>query len=60
VSRRSRPRIETRTGRYGEDRAGRWSSPWVIRVVVIVAVAILVTAVVYAALHGILFSLPKR
>jgi hypothetical protein len=39
---------------------GRWSSPWVIRGVVIVAVVIVVIALVYAGLHGILFSLPKR
>jgi hypothetical protein len=60
VSKRARPRIETRSGSYGENRGGRWSSPWVIRVVVIIAVVILVTAIVYAALHGFLFSLPKR
>lgn len=60
MSRRSRPRLEVRSGRYGEDRAGRWSSPWVIRCVVLVAVVILVIAVAYAATHGILFSMPKR
>lgn len=49
-----------RAGRYGDTHGGRWSSPWVIRIVVIVASAILVTAVVYAALHGVLFSVNSR
>lgn len=60
MSRGGRSRFEPRTGRYGETHGGRWSSPWVIRVVVGVAVAIVVVALVYAALHGVLFSLPKH
>lgn len=51
---RSKPVL--RTGRYGDTHGGRWSSPWVIRIVVIVAAAILVTAVVYAAVNGVLFT----
>lgn len=61
MSRRSaRPKLVVREGRYGEEHGGRWSSPWVIRGVVAVAVVILVVALIYAAAHGILFSLPKR
>ena len=59
----ARPRrepFERRDGRYGEGRAGRGSSPWVIRSAVGVAVVILVAPLVYAALHGVLFSLPKK
>jgi hypothetical protein len=52
----SRPRLEPREGRYGEVHGGRWSSPWVIRIVVIVAAAILATALIYAAVNGVLFS----
>lgn len=55
---RSKPVL--RTGRYGDTHGGRWSSPWVIRIVVIVAAAILVFAIVYAALHGVLFSVNPR
>lgn len=55
-----RPRGAVRTGRYGEGRAGRASSPWVIRGVVIVAVVILVVAIAVAAAQGILFDLPSR
>ncbi|WP_375389919.1 hypothetical protein [uncultured Amnibacterium sp.] len=50
----------TRTGSYGAGRAGRWSSPWVLRIVVIVAAAILLAAVVLAGMQGILFSVPSR
>lgn len=65
MSRRRSPRgpiqpVVRRSGRYGEGRAGRWSSPWVIRAVIAVAVVILLVALVYAGLHGFLFSLPKR
>jgi uncharacterized membrane protein len=49
-----------RSGTYGEGRAGRWSSPWVIRTVVAVVVLILVVAIVYAAVNGVLFSVTKR
>ncbi|MGT2424584.1 hypothetical protein [Amnibacterium kyonggiense] len=49
-----------REGRYGDHHGGRWSSPWVIRLVAIVAGLILVVALAYAAAHGFLFSLPKR
>jgi hypothetical protein len=49
-----------RTGRYGAEHGGRWSSPWVIRGVVLVAAAILVFALVYAAAHGFLFAVPSR
>jgi hypothetical protein len=44
-----------RTGKYGEGRAGRGSSPWVIRIVVGVAAVIVVVALVYAAANGVLF-----
>ena len=62
MSRRSRlrPKVETRSGRYGDQHGGRWSSPWVLRIVVIVAAAILVTALVYAAANGVLFSTNSR
>jgi hypothetical protein len=65
VSRRSPrgPIVRTgpaRTGRYGEHHGGRWSSPWVIRIVVIVAAAILLAALVVAGMQGILFTLPSR
>lgn len=59
-ARRARPPLVGRSGRYGEDRAGRWSSPWVLRGVVAVAVVIVVVALVFAAANGILFSLPSR
>ena len=49
-----------RTGSYGAGRAGRWPSPWVIRIIVAVAVLIVVVALVYAASQGLLFSLPSR
>jgi hypothetical protein len=49
-----------RTGRYGDSHGGRWSSPWVIRTVVIVAAAVLVVAIAVAAAQGILFGLPSR
>ncbi len=58
--RRRREPFERRAGQYGAGRAGRGSSPWVIRAVVAVAVVIVVIALVYAALHGVLFSLPKH
>ena len=54
------PREPVRTGAYGDGRAGRGSSPWVIRGVVLVAAVIVVGALVYAAANGILFSLPSR
>jgi preprotein translocase subunit SecE len=41
-------------------RAGRGSSPWVIRTIVAVAVVIVVVAVIFAAVNGVLFSLPKK
>ncbi|MBW4042433.1 MAG: hypothetical protein HIU86_09950 [Acidobacteria bacterium] len=44
-----------RTGRYGEGRGGRGSSPWVMRIVVIVASAVVLAALVYAAANGVLF-----
>ena len=44
-----------RTGSYGDGRAGRWSSPWVMRSVVILAGVIVVVAFVYAAANGVLF-----
>lgn len=44
-----------RTGKYGEGRGGRGSSPWVMRVVVIVAAAVVLAALVYAAANGVLF-----
>ena len=53
------PRVQ-RSGRYGEGRAGRWSSPWVIRAVVAFAVLVLLVAIVYAAVHGELFSVTKH
>ena len=65
MSRRRSPRgpvqpVVRRSGRYGEGRAGRWSSPWVIRTVAVVAALILVAALAYAAVNGFLFTLPKR
>lgn len=58
--RRRRAPLERRSGRYGEGRAGRASNPWVIRAIVAVAVVIVVVGLVFAALNGALFSLPKR
>ena len=52
----ARNRAVLRTGKYGETHGGRWSSPWVIRIVAIVAGAILLTAIVYAAVNGVLFT----
>lgn len=52
----ARSKAVLRTGRYGDTHGGRWSSPWVIRIVVIVAAAILATAIVYAAVNGVLFT----
>lgn len=52
--------LQPRIGKYGDEHGGRWSSPWVIRIVAGVAVVILAVALVYAALHGFLFALPKR
>ena len=49
-----------RTGRYGEGRAGRGSSPWVMRVVVIVAAVVVLAALVYAAANGVLFRVNSR
>jgi hypothetical protein len=49
-----------RTGKYGDSHGGRWSSPWVIRIVVIVAAAVLAVAIAVAAAQGILFGLPSR
>ena len=49
-----------REGRYGEHHGGRWSSPWVIRIVAVVAGLLLATAIVYAAVHGELFSVTKH
>jgi hypothetical protein len=49
-----------RTGTYGEGRAGRWSSPWVMRGVVAFVVLVLLVAIVYAAVNGVLFSVTKR
>ena len=49
-----------RSGRYGDSRGGRWSSPWVLRIVVLVAAAIVVFAIVFASLQGFLFSVPQR
>ena len=52
----ARSKAVLRAGRYGDTHGGRWSSAWVIRIVVIVAAAILVTAIVYAAVNGVLFT----
>ena len=49
-----------RTGRYGAGRAGRGSSPWIIRIVVAFAALVVVVALVYAALNGVLFSVNSR
>jgi hypothetical protein len=59
-ARPARRKAVVRTGRYGAEHGGRWSSPWVIRGVVLVAAAILVFALVYAAAHGFLFAVPSR
>jgi hypothetical protein len=52
--------LQRRDGRYGEHHGGRWSSPWVIRIVALVAGLILVAAIAYAAANGFLFALPRR
>jgi hypothetical protein len=57
VSRRGRV---PRTGRFAERDGRSASNPWVIRVVAIVAGAVVVVALVYAAVNGFLFSLPSR
>ena len=49
-----------RTGRFADREGARRSNPWVIRVVVALAVAVVVVGLVYAAVNGILFSLPSR
>jgi hypothetical protein len=49
-----------RTGRFADREGARRSNPWVIRGIVALAVVVVVVGVVYAAVNGILFSLPSR
>lgn len=56
----AKARREVRTGRFGDRDGARTSNPWVIRAVVAVAVVLVVIGLVWAAAHGILFSLPSR
>jgi hypothetical protein len=49
-----------RTGRFADRDGARRSNPWVIRAIVALAVVVVVVGVVYAAVNGILFSLPSR
>lgn len=49
-----------RTGRFADREGARRSNPWVIRGVVVLAVLVVIIGVVYAAVNGILFSLPSR
>ena len=49
-----------RSGRFGDRNGARESNPWVIRGIVALAVAVVVIGLVFAAVNGILFSLPSR
>lgn len=49
-----------REGRFADREGARRSNPWVIRGVVALAVVVVVVGLVYAAVNGILFSLPSR
>jgi hypothetical protein len=49
-----------RTGRFADREGARRSNPWVIRGIVALAVVVVVAGIVYAAVNGILFSLPSR
>jgi hypothetical protein len=49
-----------RSGRFADRDGARRSNPWVIRAIVAVAVVLVVVGLVYAAVNGILFSLPSH
>ena len=53
-------RAPRRTGRFADREGARTSNPWVIRAIVALAVVVVVVGLVYAAVNGILFSLPSR